>query len=92
MGADKFLVTPAQGINDVYASVKFSAGKWRLAGIYHDFSAESGGADFGTEFDVSAARALTGNYSVLFKGAFFDSDSPAYDDTTKFWIMFSANY
>ena len=90
--ADRFLSTPDQGINDLYATVRFKAGKWSLTGVFHDFSSEAGNGDYGTEFDVSAGTKLTNNYSILFKGAFFSSDSLAYDDTTKFWIMFTANY
>ena len=90
--ADMFLSTPGAGINDMYATVKFKAGKWGLTGVYHDFSAETGSADFGTEFDVSAGTKINKNYSLLFKGAFFSSDSVSYVDTNKFWIMFTANY
>ncbi|MDJ0748121.1 MAG: alginate export family protein [Woeseiaceae bacterium] len=90
--ADRFLVTPAEGINDVFATVKFKAGKWNLTGVYHDFSPESGSGDFGTEFDVSASTKITDNYSILFKGAFFSSGSTSYPDTNKFWIMFVAGY
>lgn len=90
--ADRFLATPGAGIDDLYATVKFKAGKWNLTGVYHDFSAESGSGDYGTEFDVSAGTKLTDNYSILFKGAFFSGDSPSYPDTDKFWIMFIANY
>ena len=90
--ADKFLATPGQGINDVYATVKYKAGKWNLTGVYHDFSAETGGGDYGSEFDLAAGRSLGERYGVLFKGAFFSSDSDAYDDTSKFWIMLTAKY
>ncbi len=90
--ADVFLTTPGAGINDMYVTAKFKAGKWGLTGVYHDFSAETGSADFGTEFDVSAGTKITKNYSLLFKGAFFSSDSVSYVDTNKFWIMFTANY
>lgn len=90
--ADKFLTTPDQGINDVYATVKYRAGRWNLTGVYHDFSAEAGSGDLGTEFDVSAGTSLGKNYGILFKGASFSSDSVAYDDTNKFWVMFTANY
>jgi len=90
--ADKFLATPAAGIEDVYATVKFKAGKWNLTGVYHDFQAETGGVDYGTEFDVAAATKIGKNYGLLFKGAFFSGDSPPYSDTNKFWIMFTANY
>ena len=90
--ADKFLATPGQGINDFYATAKFKAGKWNLTGIYHDFSAESGSGGFGTEFDLSAGTKIADNYSILFKGAFFSGDTTAFPDTTKIWIMFTANY
>lgn len=90
--ADRFLATPAAGIDDLFATVKFKAGAWNFTGMYHDFSAESGGGDFGTEFDVSAATKISENYSILFKGAFFLSDDVAYPDTNKFWIMLTASY
>ena len=90
--ADMFLTTPGAGINDLYATVKYKAGKWGLTGVYHDFSADTGSADFGTEFDISAGTKINENYSLLFKGAFFSSDSASYADTNKFWIMFTANY
>ena len=91
--ADKFLTTPNQGIDDFYLTVKYKAGKWNLTGVYHDFSAESGSGDFGTEFDVSAAYKFGERYGLLLKGAFFSTDAPAaYDDTTKLWVMLTASY
>jgi hypothetical protein len=90
--ADMFLSTPGAGIDDLYATVKFNAGKWNLTGVYHDFSAETGSGDFGTEFDVSAGTKLGKNYGILLKGAFFSSDNVSYPDTNKFWIMFTADY
>ncbi len=90
--ADRFLTTPAQGIDDVYATVKYKAGKWNLTGVYHDFSSEAGSGDYGTELDLSAGTRISDNYSILFKGAFFSGDTTAFADTNKFWIMFTANY
>ena len=90
--ADKFLTTPDGGIEDLFATVKYKAGRWNLTGVYHDFSAETGGGDYGTEFDLSAGTKLAKNYGVLFKGAFFSGDTASYPDTNKFWIMFTANY
>lgn len=90
--ADKFLATPPDGIDDVYVTVKFTAAKWNFTGVYHDFSAESGGGDFGTEFDIAAARKISDHYAILLKGAFFSSDSVSIDDTTKLWLMFTASY
>ncbi len=90
--ADRFLATPAEGINDVFATVKYKAGRWNLTGMYHDFSAESGSGDFGTEIDLSAGTKISDHYSILFKGAFFSGDSASYPDTNKFWIMLVASY
>ena len=89
--ADKFLVTPPEGINDIYATIKYRAGNWNLTGVYHDFSSEAGSGDYGTEFDLSAGTKISRNYGILFKGAFFSGDG-SYVDATKYWIMFTANY
>jgi hypothetical protein len=87
---DKFLSTPSGGIDDVYATVKFKAGQWNLTGVYHDFSAETGSIDYGTEFDLAAGTKIGQNYSLLLKAAFFSGDTMP--DTNKIWIMFTANY
>jgi hypothetical protein len=89
--ADKFLNTPDAGINDLFLTVKGKAGKWDLTGVYHDFSAEDGSADWGSEIDMSAGRKLNDQYGILFKAAFYDADLHA-ADTTKFWIMVTGNY
>lgn len=89
--ADKFLATPGAGIDDVYVTVKYKVKKWSFTGVYHDFSAESGSADYGSEFDLAAGRSLGDRYGVLFKAAFYDADQHA-TDTSKFWIMLTANY
>jgi hypothetical protein len=90
--ADKFLATPSAGIDDVFLTVKYKIGKWNLSGVYHDFSAENGSTDYGTEFDFSATRRYSENYSILLKGAFFSGESAALTDTNKLWIVFTANY
>ena len=91
--ADVFLVTPNAGIDDSYISVNVPLGKWKLTAVYHDFAAETGGGDYGTEIDLSAARKLTDRYSLLLKSAFFSADSAsAYTDTDKLWVMLTANY
>lgn len=89
--ADKFLSTPGAGIDDVFATVNYKAGKWNLTGVYHDFSAASGSADWGSEIDLSAGRSLSERYGILFKAALYNADKYA-TDTNKYWIMFTANY
>jgi hypothetical protein len=93
--ADQFLGTPAAGLEDIYGTFRFKAGKWSLIAMYHDFSSDTGSSNFGDEFDIAAGRKLGERYGVLFKGAFFsaDSSSPLTNvDTNKFWIMLTASY
>jgi Alginate export len=90
--ADMFLSTPDAGIDDLFATVKYKAGRWSLTGIYHDFSAETGSGDYGSEIDLSVGTAINDNIGILFKGALFNGDSTAYPDTSKFWIVFTADY
>ena len=91
--ADKFLTTPDAGIKDNYLSAKIPFGGWKFTAVFHDFAAETGSADWGTEIDLSAAFKLSERYSLLLKGAFFSADSDGgYTDTDKFWVMLTANY
>lgn len=89
--ADKFLTTPGAGVNDLFLTVKYKAGAWNLTGVVHDFSAEDGSGDWGTEFDLSAGRSLKDRYGLLFKAAFYDADQFSFD-TRKFWVMFTGSY
>jgi len=90
--ADKFLGTPGDGLEDLYFKVGYKYKPWDFTLVYHDFSAESGGDDFGSEIDLSAGRSLGERYKLLLKLAAFDSDDAAYDDTTKAWLMLTAGF
>lgn len=83
--ADKFLVTPADGLEDVYFSVGAAVAGVKLTAVYHDFSADAGGADYGSEWDLLAARKLGKHYALGAKYASYDADSFA-TDTDKFWL------
>jgi hypothetical protein len=89
--ADRFIVTPNAGVDDLFATVKYKAGKWNFAGVYHDFTAQSGSADWGTEFDLSAGRKLGDRYGLLLKAALYDAKQHR-ADTNIFWIMLTASY
>jgi hypothetical protein len=94
--ADQFLVTPAGGLEDLYiqGTAKAFGGKFSL--IYHDFSAQTGGSDYGSELDFAASWSFLKNYSVLAKFALFDKDGSSpiseHSDITKFWLMLSADF
>ena len=95
--ADKFLVTPTAGIQDMYAgaTAKFLGGKFSI--YYHDFEAEEGSTDYGSEIDASALWKIGKHYSVLLKAAKFNADSKytamnttKNDDATKVWVQLGA--
>ena len=89
--ADKFLVTPAMGIEDSYVKVVSQLGSVKLIAFYHDFEAETGGANYGSEFDLVAAYKISERYSVMFKYAAYDADDFG-SDTDKAWLMLSAAF
>lgn len=90
--ADKFLATPGAGLEDTFVGVKGKAGGWSWNVLYHDFGAQSGSGDFGSEIDASFSTTLFEDYGLLLKAASFNSDSPAYGDTTKFWVQVTAGF
>jgi hypothetical protein len=90
--ADQFLATPGAGLEDLYIRGGYKPGKWNLQLIYHDFSAETGGEDYGTEINFAASRPLGDGYTLLLKLADFRADNVAFQDTTKFWVMLTAKY
>lgn len=88
--ADVFLGTPAAGLEDLYGKAvyklkpfgPFDGGK--LVAIYHDFSAEDGNADYGTEIDLIAVLNR-GPLSFIAKYADYNEDGFA-ADVDRLWL------
>jgi len=89
--ADKFLGTPANGVEDVYFTVKGKVGGVKLAATYHDLSSDVGGIDYGKELDLVAAYKVNKNYNVLVKYANYSADDHA-TDTDKLWLQLVAKF
>jgi len=89
--ADQFLTTPPGGLEDFYleGNIKLLQGNWRL--IYHNFSANTGGADYADELDFVASWKLGKHYSVLVKFALYSADQWSVDND-KFWVQFGADF
>jgi len=83
--ADKFLATPANGLDDRYFLVGGSVAGVKLKAVYHDFSADTGGSDYGTELDLVATRKVGRLLTLGAKYASYDADGYA-TDTRKFWF------
>ncbi len=87
--ADKFLTTPASGLVDLYIDLTYKikdleGGFGFLNGLvaklqYHDFDADDGGMDHGSEWGVSLKKPISEYVSVGFKYADYDADNTATD-------------
>jgi Alginate export len=83
--ADLFLNTPTNGLQDCYLAVGGMLRGVKLLGVYHDFQADKGGSDYGSEIDLLAARKFSKNYTAGIKYASYNADNFAVD-TDKFWL------
>lgn len=91
--ADLFLVTPAAGLRDAYASAATAWAGIAATVVYHEFSADAASVDYGTELDASLGYALTRQLGLLVKYARYDATGPAAAtfagnvDTDKGWVQ-----
>ncbi len=99
--ADLFLVTPNNGIRDVFGTVMvpFQRGDLVFTGVYHDYSDDTGSFDYGNEWDFQVLKKFGKHYSLLAKYAYYNAgDTAAYlspttgapalsTDTQKIWLQ-----
>ena len=93
--ADKFLVTPVNGLEDFYIDVTYKVKNapgqlsifngLLLKAQYHEFKSEEGSIDYGTEIDFYAKMPLRRGVYVEAKYANYDADQFA-TDTEKFTL------
>jgi len=86
--ADKFLVTPTNGLVDRYLQLDGKRGAWSWTAAWHDFGAASGGADYGAELDLQLLWKSRGGLGLGAKAARYDADRHA-ADTAKLWLWAS---
>jgi len=88
--ADKFLATPADGIEDRYLRVTYALPKGgpftavSLLGLYHDYAADAGGDDYGDELDLQVV-ARTPRLVLTLKYAAYRAVA-LFTDTNKLWM------
>ncbi|MEM9418607.1 MAG: alginate export family protein [Planctomycetota bacterium] len=87
--ADVFLVTPADGLEDIYVYYGIPFPKeWKMKGklVYHYFGGNDSIGKFGQEFDAVVTKKLSSNLSLGAKFAYFDGDEAGFADRTKLTI------
>lgn len=91
--ADQFLTTPATGLEDTYLSVGGAVAGLNLLAVYHDFKANKGGGDFGTELDLQAVKKINKIYSLIAKYASYSAgNAPGKVDADKLWLVGQASF
>lgn len=91
--ADRFLNTPANGLVDTYLQYKKRWPSWGLEASYHTYEAETNGAKYGKELNLSADYKVTPWLTVLAKVANYSADSETVKigtdnkDLKKFWLQ-----
>ena len=89
--ADKFLITPSQGIDDRYLTVETTIRGVVAQAQWHDFRAAAGSGRYGQELDLSLSRKFGKRYELLGKYADY-SASGFSSDTRKAWLMLTATF
>lgn len=89
--ADRFLVTPVNGIRDLYAGVSGKLDVYALKAIYHRFDADTGGARYGSEIDLGVSRTFHEQYSAGVQYADYTADTFG-SDTRIIWMTVQARY
>lgn len=90
--ADKFLVTPPNGIRDLYASGGYSfkkAGPLGPVSIlvgWHQYDSDRSSIDYGNEWNAQIGFKPMKKVAMTFKYADFDAKGFA-TDTRKFWVQ-----
>lgn len=89
--ADKFLITPPDGMRDLYASAGW---RWKTVGplqavslqaVYHAYRSDRASRSYGNEIDLLASAKL-GKVTAAARYAHYNADSFA-TDTDKFWLQ-----
>ena len=89
--ADKFLNPLPNGVEDLFltGTLKVSGVKVDLA--YHDFQSNKNSINYGNEVDLIANFPFAKYYSLFVGGAYYKAKDFA-TDTTKVWVMFTADF
>ena len=96
--ADLFLVTPANGIRDLFGTVSVAFPQYEtvVMGVYHDFSDDTGQQQYGKEWDFQVLKKFGKHYSLLAKYANYNADdglnTPGNTDTQKIWFQGNVSF
>lgn len=96
--ADVFLTTPADGVEDLYASLTYKSKPFAFLSkgltvsvAFHDFEGNNDSTDMGSEIDAVLVVPFYDNFKAVTKYANYDGDGFA-SDRQKFMFAITYNY
>lgn len=95
--ADKFLVTPEDGVRDINATLAGKVLGTKLMFVYHNFQSVTNSIDYGNEYDFLITKKFSGHYRILAKYAYYDANEAnglaAFNKNThKFWLQAGVSF
>ena len=102
--ADRFLITPGDGIEDFYVTLIATFWKAKLIAVYHDLNSDNQSYDYGEEIDILLSATFRERYTVGLKYSHYDADrnssnlsrnganSGVTRDLEKFWAFAQVSF
>lgn len=92
--ADRFLITPDNGIEDVYVTVVAPMEHdWKFIGSLHRLRSVEGSFGYGDEVDLLLSKKISKHFNMGTKASFYSADSNIHNvrggpaaDVTKVWV------
>jgi hypothetical protein len=83
--ADMFILTPENGLQDLFLVLGFQDPRFNARLIYHDFRSDSASLHYGTEIDGIFTYTAPWKQAFVLKLAHYSADE-LHTDTTKLWV------
>ncbi len=96
--ADRFLVTPDDGIEDYYVTGIIKALGANFVAVYHDLNSDNLDYDYGKELDLMVTKKFLEHYLVGVKYSDYSADTNANNsgateaDVSKFWAWVQISF
>ena len=88
---DKFLGTPAQGVNDIYIKASGKMGKLGLTAVLHQLDSDVDSIDYGKEVNLVGSYPLADKVGLLVKYANYSANDHSVD-SSKLWAMLTLKF
>ena len=93
--ADRFVATPAAGVEDISLRNTTRFGKTRVDFRYHQFYAVAGGDFYGREYDAEVSQQLASQHKIALRLARFNAAAPyalQFKDVSNLYLTWSYHY